>query len=128
MSDTNELENIVESVEAKIESTDNINKDDAYDMTTEGDMPQEDANSSDSGESSSDDDNHAEYEEVDMTDKELYQVLSCFLEDSNGNNISENIMLLKSSIDAQIAAINAQTQVLFELGKLIERRLRRQQQ
>jgi len=96
--------------------------DNAYDVGKDEDMPQEEVQSSDN-----DSDEDTEYEEVDMTNNEMYQVLSMFLEDANGNNITESIQQVKTSVDALTSAMVAQTKVLFEIGRLIERKMRRQQ-
>jgi hypothetical protein len=100
-----------------------------YDVAKEDDMPQVDAQSTDNEESSDDDENDSEeepeYEEIDMRKNELYQVLSVFLEDRNGNNLCDTIHDLRGAVQAQTEAITAQTRVLFEIGKLLERKLRR---
>lgn len=49
--------------------------------------------------SGTDSDGDSEYEEVDLTQNELYQVLSTFLESSDGYNISDILLALKNSID-----------------------------
>lgn len=100
-----------------------------YEVTQEDEMPNEEAQSTDMDHSSSEEeDDETEYEEVDMRKNELYQVLSMFLEDSNGNNLCESINQLRESLEAQTQAIVSQTQVLFEIGKLVDKKMRRQQQ
>lgn len=103
--------------------------DNTYDVTKEDDMPNIEAQSTDI-ENSINDDEETDYTEksIDMTKNELYTVLSMFLEDSNGSNLCETVQQLRVSLEAQTAAIAAQTQVLFEIGKLIDRKMRRQMQ
>lgn len=88
-----------------------------FDVTKEVDMPHPETHGSE------DEQTEEEYEEVDMTNNELYQVLSVFFEDKNGVNLCEILNGLKTSIDAQNTAIQSQTQVLFEIGKLMEKKL-----
>jgi hypothetical protein len=56
----------------------------------ESDGDESDGNESDGG---------SEYTEVDLTQNEMYQVLSTFLESSEGYNLCDIILALKNSID-----------------------------
>jgi len=60
---------------------------------TESDSESEVASKS-GGESEAD----SEYEEYDLTNKPLYQVLSAFLEDDDGNNLCDHIQKLTSAV------------------------------
>lgn len=43
-------------------------------------------------------DNESEYEEYDLTENPLYQVLSAFLEDDEGNNLCDHIQQLTDAV------------------------------
>ena len=58
-----------------------------------------DVNSSDADGSDDGSDASSEYTEVDLTQNEMYQVLSTFLESSEGYNLCDIILALKNSID-----------------------------
>ena len=60
----------------------------------EHDTEGSDAEGSDAGS-----DGSSEYTEVDLTQNEMYQVLSTFLESSEGYNLCDIILALKNSID-----------------------------
>ena len=56
-------------------------------------------NTADETRSDSGSDASSEYTEVDLTQNEMYQVLSTFLESSEGYNLCDIILALKNSID-----------------------------
>ena len=47
----------------------------------------------------------SEYEEIDMTDNPLYQVLSAFFETENGDNLCDVLVDLKKSVDKNTAVV-----------------------
>ena len=62
---------------------------------TESESEVENDNASQSGGES---DAESEYEEYDLTNNPLYQVLSAFLEDDDGNNLCDHIQKLTSAV------------------------------
>tara|TARA_B100001287_G_C22459725_1_gene424454 strand:+ start:275 stop:619 length:345 start_codon:yes stop_codon:yes gene_type:complete len=61
---------------------------------------------SDSDESDDDSDSDIEYEEIDLTDNPLYQVLSTLFEDEEGNNLCTILKSLVKSVDANTNALH----------------------
>lgn len=47
-----------------------------------------------------------EYETIDVSDNPIYQVLSLFLESSDGTNICDVLLKLKSSLDKNNEVLN----------------------
>lgn len=83
MSDTESIQS-----ELKLNTT-NLNK--QYVDKTESDSEESIAGGSDA--------NSEEYEEYDLTDNPLYQVLSAFLEDDDGNNLCDHIQKLTEAVN-----------------------------
>jgi hypothetical protein len=69
-------------------------------------MSEEDMNKN-----NSDDDSDSEYEEYDLTDNPLYQVLSAFFETEDGKNVCDVINKLTD-------AVNNNTKQLSEIHKM----------
>ena len=63
-------------------------------------------NSHSESESESDSDSDVEYEEIDLTDNPLYQVLSTLFEDEEGNNLCTIMKSLVKSVDSNTKALN----------------------
>jgi hypothetical protein len=66
------------------------------------------------GESEANSEANSEYEEYDLTNNPLYQVLSAFLEDDDGNNLCDHIQKLTSAIKDNSS----------KLDKLLHQRIR----
>ena len=64
---------------------------------TESDSEYEEHDQS-GGDSDAKSDDGSEYEEYDLTNNPLYQVLSAFLEDDEGNNLCDHIQKLTSAV------------------------------
>lgn len=56
--------------------------------------------------SESDSDSEVEFEEIDLTDNPLYQVLSTLFEDEEGNNLCTILKSLVVSVDSNTKAIH----------------------
>tara|TARA_B110000971_G_scaffold220412_1_gene263926 strand:- start:598 stop:900 length:303 start_codon:yes stop_codon:yes gene_type:complete len=52
------------------------------------------------------DGSESEYEEFDLSENPMYQVLSAFLEDDEGNNICEHISKLTEAINSNSVKLN----------------------
>ncbi len=72
----------------------------------EGDSKTNLSDSEVSDNSESDSDSEVEFEEIDLTDNPLYQVLSTLFEDEEGNNLCTILKSLVVSVDSNTKAIN----------------------
>lgn len=63
------------------------------------------------------DDDDESYEEVDVRDDHLYQVLSALFEDDEGSNIAENLVSLRTSMDTNTEVLSSISQSLETIAR-----------
>ena len=96
-------ENLLEDNNREVENNSVVNNDN--DSSNEGGSKLSDLDES-ASENESDSDSDIEYEEIDLTDNPLYQVLSTLFEDEEGNNLCTILKSLVQSVDANTNALN----------------------
>lgn len=107
----------IEKIEAPVVEEEQVpHQEEAYDMSREEGYPE--AVSDSDSESELDDGNDEDESIFDLTQDERYIILSNLFEDDDGTNICKAVLQLKTSVDAQ-------TEVLKSIGRVIERGLRR---
>ena len=123
MSTFGKHEVLVEKIMGEVPQTPNVPEEgntDTYDMSHEEGYPAPVLVSDSDSDSDSDSngDNNDDESIFDLTQDERYIILSNLFEDDDGTNICKAVLQLKSSVDAQ-------TEVLRSIGRVIERGLRR---
>ena len=97
-------ENLLEDNNREVENNSVVNDDaNDNDSSHEGGSKLSD---SDESASENESDSDVEYEEIDLTDNPLYQVLSTLFEDEEGNNLCTILKSLVQSVDANTNALN----------------------